>query len=152
VNAFVTAGAGFLLSVLWFDLMFDVQVLPHRRRGAEVPEGVLASIAAYYARVTTAAHPMNRLVAAVMLSTGAAVIVEIADDSGPPRWAAWASLVLVVCAVGLAATSTVPRAVRLGTRADPPEVQGDLARRVLTDHLLCFALIASLLTLQLVTT
>ena len=27
VSAFVTAGAGFLLAVLWFDLMFDVQVL-----------------------------------------------------------------------------------------------------------------------------
>src|SRR5439155_26220916 len=30
VRAFVCAGAGFLLAVLWFDLMFDVQVLRHR--------------------------------------------------------------------------------------------------------------------------
>jgi hypothetical protein len=35
-HAFVTAGAGFLLAVLWFDLMFDVQALPHR--GRELPE------------------------------------------------------------------------------------------------------------------
>jgi hypothetical protein len=148
VSAFVTAGAGFLLSVLWFDLMFDVQVVPHRRRGADVPEKVISSIAAYYARVTTAAHPMNRLVAAVMLGTGAAVIVEIAHGT-TRRWVAWTSLALVACAVGIAAVSTVPRAVRLGTRADPPGVQGDLARRVLHDHLACFALIASLLTIQL---
>ena len=43
VTAFVTAGAGFLLAVLWFDLMFDVQAL--RTPGPELPEPVLASIA-----------------------------------------------------------------------------------------------------------
>ena len=36
MTPFVTAGAGFLLAVLWFDLMFDVQALPHR--GRELPE------------------------------------------------------------------------------------------------------------------
>ena len=61
LTAFVTAGAGFLLAVLWFDLMFDVQALPHR--GHELPEHTLASIAGYYRRVTTTARPMNRLVA-----------------------------------------------------------------------------------------
>ena len=65
MSAFVTAGGGFLLAVLWFDLMFDVQVLAHRER--ELPDQTLASIAAYYARVTTAARPMNRLVATVMM-------------------------------------------------------------------------------------
>ena len=58
---FVTAGAGFLLAVLRFDLMFDVQVLG--RRADDVPEAAIASIAAYYRRVTTAARPMNLLVA-----------------------------------------------------------------------------------------
>jgi hypothetical protein len=60
----VTAGGGFLLAVLWFDLMFDVQVRGHR--AAELPDDVLDSIATYYRRVTTTARPMNRLVAAVM--------------------------------------------------------------------------------------
>ena len=76
MRAFVTAGAGFLLAVLWFDLMFDVQVLPHR--GADVPESALESIARYYRRVTTGASPMNRLVAAVMLGTLAAIGLRIA--------------------------------------------------------------------------
>jgi hypothetical protein len=39
----IAASAGFLLAVLWFDLMFDVQVL--RYRDDDVPEVVLASIA-----------------------------------------------------------------------------------------------------------
>jgi hypothetical protein len=51
MSAFVTAGAGFLLAVLWFDLMFDVQVMGHRE--GDLPEEVLASIASYYRRVTT---------------------------------------------------------------------------------------------------
>ena len=41
MSAFVTAGAGFLLAVLWFDLMFDVQV---RGEGEVVSEEVLASM------------------------------------------------------------------------------------------------------------
>ena len=61
-------GIGFLLAVLWFDLMFDVQVLGHH--DTELPTDVRDSIAAYYRRVTTtAARPMNRLVAAAMLVT-----------------------------------------------------------------------------------
>src|SRR5260370_980869 len=64
MQAFVGAGAGFLLAVLWFDLMFDVQVAGHV--GAVLPDPVLGSIAAYYRRVTTEARPMNRLVAAAM--------------------------------------------------------------------------------------
>ena len=48
------AGCGFLLAVLWFDLMFDVQAL--RAPEGELPERSLASIAGYYARVTTAAR------------------------------------------------------------------------------------------------
>lgn len=144
--AFVSAGGGFLLAVLWFDLMFDVQVL--RRRDAVAPGDVLGSIAGYYRRVTTDAFPMNRLVAAVMLATIGGVIAEVAR-ADRPRWAAWTSLPLVLAAVLLAATRTVPNAVRLGSRADPAERQSALARAILRDHLLCAAWIAALLVLQL---
>ena len=56
----VIACGGFLLAVLWMDLMFDVQVLRHRGSTAPLPEDVLASIAAYYRRVTTDAEPRIR--------------------------------------------------------------------------------------------
>jgi hypothetical protein len=147
VEAFVAAGGGFLLAVLWFDLMFDVQT--RRDRSASLPEPVLASIAAYYRRVTTDARPMNRLVATAMLGTIAAAIVEVATDD-VDAWAAWPSLVLVVTAVAIAATRTVPNAVRLGSRRDSTEDQSRLARRILRDHVVCFALIAALVGLQLV--
>jgi hypothetical protein len=146
VTASISAGAGFLLAVLWFDLMFDVQVRRHPE--GELPEEVLASIAGYYRRVTTAARPMNRLVAAAMLATVGAVVVQIgrADE---PRWVGWASLGLVGFAVAIAAAHTVPAAVRLGARRDPPEAQSRLARSILRDHVLCFAAIASTLVVQL---
>jgi hypothetical protein len=61
----------------------------------------------------------------------------------------WASLGLVGFAVGLAAAHTVPAAVRLGARRDPPDAQSRLARSILRDHVLCFAAIASTLVVQL---
>jgi ER membrane protein SH3 len=146
VSAFVTAGAGFLLAVLWFDLMFDVQVFGHRER--ELPEQTLASIAAYYRQVTTAARPMNRLIAAVMLATIAAVIVEIAAGH-QARWVAWASLALAASAIGLAGARTVPSAVRLGEQRDHAARQSKLARSILHEHLLCALAIVALLVLQL---
>ena len=119
--------------------MFDVQV-----RGAEPAPGALESIAAYYARVTTAARPMNRLVATAMVATLAAIVVQIAHGDAP-AWVGWASLALTLSAVATAATRTVPAAVRLGagggTVAD--------ARRILRQHLFCLAAIGAVLAVQL---
>jgi hypothetical protein len=146
VTAFVTGGAGFLLAVLWFDLMFDVQIRGHL--SSDPPEQALASISAYYARVTTAARPMNRLIAAVMLATIAAIVVQIAEGDAP-RGAAWASLALAGAAILLAAGRTVPNAVRLGAGTDTVDVQSTIARSIYRDHLLCLAAIASVLAIQL---
>jgi hypothetical protein len=146
VIAFVTAGGGFLLAVLWFDLMFDVQVLGHSE--PELPEASLSSIAAYYARVTTAARPMNRLIATVMLTTIAAVVVEIANGDVPTA-VAWVSLALAVVPIAFVAARTVPNAVRLGTRNDTIVRQSALARSLCREHLLCLTAIASLIALQL---
>jgi hypothetical protein len=146
VTAFVTGGAGFLLAVLWFDLMFDVQVLRHR--DAELPEEVLTSIGAYYRRVTTAARPMNRLIALVMVATLVAIVVQLARDDAP-LWVSIASLVLAGSAILLAAAHTVPSAVRLGGREDRADVQSRVARAIFRDHVLCALAMAALLTTQL---
>ena len=146
MNAFVSAGGGFLLAVLWFDLMFDVQVIG--RRGEALPDTVLASIAGYYARVTTAARPMNRLIATVMLATLAAIVVQIAHG-GAHAWARWLSLALAAAPITLAAARTVPGAVRLGARRDAPARQSALARSIFRDHVFCAGAIAALLAVQL---
>ncbi len=147
MTAFVTAGAGFLLAVLWFDLMFDVQALRHR--DGDLPEDVLSSSASYYRRVTTAARPMNRLIAAVMVGTIVAIIVQLVQGDAP-RWAGVVSLVLTAAAISVAAVHTVPNAVQLGTRSDTIAGQSRLARSILRDHLLCITAVAVVLLIQLV--
>jgi cytochrome bd-type quinol oxidase subunit 2 len=146
VSAFVSAGAGFLLAVIWFDLMFDVQALGHR--GQDLPKEVLASISGYYGRVTTSARPMNRLVSLVMLATLVAIALQISKGDGP-GWVGWASAALAGSAILLAGVHTFPRARRLGARADTLAVQSALARSICRDHLVCFGLIAALLAVQL---
>ena len=119
MHTFAAAGAAFLLAVLWFDLMFDVQTRKHA--GALLPTEVLASISAYYRRVTTEAYPMNRLVALVMLLTVAAIIGEIIAGVRP-WWIGWVSLVLVGSGVFSTLRRTVPNAKRLGGAQDSPEM------------------------------
>jgi hypothetical protein len=141
---FVCTGAGFLLAVLWFDLMFDVQVRGHEQ--AALPAETLDSIATYYRRVTTDARPMNVLVAAAMLFTLAAIGVEVA---GRRDVLDLASLALAASAVGLAMGRTVPNAVAIGRREGSVEQRSALARRVYRDHVFCFAAMISVLVLQL---
>jgi hypothetical protein len=147
MTAVVTAAAGFLTAVLWFDLMFDVQALRHRR-AAELPEEVLASTAAYYRRVTTTASPMGRRVGLVMVVLLGALISQ-AIDGGTEWWVSAFSLPAAFAAVGLAAVRVFARARRLGTRSDSAEVQSRLAHGIFRDHLVCLALMAGVLAVQL---
>jgi len=144
---FAAAGAAFLLAVLWFDLMFDVQ--SRRHVGGPLPSEVLASISAYYRRVTTEAYPMNRLVALVMLLTLAAIVAEIVDGVRP-WWIGWVSLALAGSGVVPTLSRTVPYARRLGSAQDTPQVQSILARAICRDHLFSFARTSLLLGLQLI--
>jgi hypothetical protein len=147
VRPMLTACGGFLLAVLWMDLMFDVQVLRYRSPARDLPEAVLASIAAYYRRVTTDAWPMNRAIGGVMVLAIVSLLVQLSRASAP-RWLALLSLML-----GGGAIAFVPRifrnAVRLGTRADSAAEQSRLARAICRDHLLCLGGIAAFIVLQL---
>jgi hypothetical protein len=148
VHAAITAAAGFLIAVLWFDLMFDVQVIPHRREPT-VPEPVVESIASYYQRVTTDASPMGRLIAMVMVCL-LALLTWQAARHGTPGWVSAVSLVAAVLAIGLAIGRVVPAAVRLGSRRDPYEAQSALARSIFRDHVVFLVLMATVLVVQLV--
>ena len=147
MRTFAAAGAGFLLAVLWFDLMFDVQSRKHA--SDPLPTEVLASISAYYRRITTDAYPMNRLVAVVMLLTLAAIVAELVEGVHP-WWIGWVSLALVGSGVVPTLTRTVPNARRLGRAQDTPEIQSALARAIYRDHLLSFARTFLVLGLQLI--
>jgi hypothetical protein len=136
VTSLLTAGGGFLLAVLWMDLIFDAQVLGYRDRGTELPEPVLASIAGYYHRATTTSRPMSLLIALVMLTLLGALACQ-AVRGRDPVWLLAASAVLAGGPILLALTRTVPNAVRLGKRLDSRGEQTRLARSICRDHLLC---------------
>jgi hypothetical protein len=144
-QALVGSG-GFLCAVLWFDLMFDVQAvgLP----GAILPEEVLASIAAYYHRVTTAAHPMGNLVGLVMIFTVVGVALQLRDRT-VPRSVRYGALIASSLPVALAILWIVPDAVRLGLRADSIEVQSRLAHSILRGHIVCLASILAFCAIQI---
>jgi hypothetical protein len=145
MHTFAAAGAAFLICVLWFDLMFDVQVRGHY--GDPIPEAPLASVSAYYRRVTREAWPMNRLIAVVMLLTLVFVVAEIFLGY---RWWVWlSSLIAAASAIGLARMRTIPNASRLGKASDSPEEQSRLARAIYRDHLYCLAAMTLVLVLQL---
>jgi len=147
MHTFIAAGAGFLLAVLWFDLMFDVQTRKHS--GNPLPPEVLASISAYYRRVTTEAYPMNRLVALVMVLTLVAIGAQIVEAASP-WWIGWGSLALAGSGFVPTIRRTVPNARRLGRAKDSPDVQSTLARAVCRDHLFSFARMSVVLGLQLI--
>ena len=147
MTAIIAAADGFLIAVLWFDLMFDVQVVRHRGAPA-VPEDVLDSISAYYRRVTTTASPMGRLVALTMLVLVGALVAQ-AVRGDVPVWVSVVSFVAAGTGIGLAGVRVFGRARRLGARTDPPEVRSELARSIFRDHLVCLAGMTTLLAVQL---
>jgi hypothetical protein len=144
MHRFLAATGAFLVGVVWMDLMFDVQAAGSGP--GPLPEPVLASIASYYRRVTTDAHPMSHLIGVVMACAVVGSLWQASRDlrRGRPL------LELALCAVpiALAGLRVFPNAVRLGARADSIAAQSDLARAILHDHVLCLALIGTFAALQ----
>lgn len=130
----LTACAGFLIAVLWMDLMFDSQI--RGRRGEEAEQAALASISAYYHRATTTSQPMGSLIAVVMAVALITLGVE-ATRGHAPGWVMALSAVLAGGPILLALGRTVPNAVRLGRRTGTPADQTRLARAVFVDHIVC---------------
>jgi hypothetical protein len=147
VRLIPAACAGFLLAVLWMDLIFDSQVLRHR--GADVlPESVLDSISGYYHRATTTSRPMSYLIALVMVILLAALGFRGLRGTDP-GWLLVVSVVLAGVPILLALVRTVPNAVMLGNRVGTAAEQSRLARSILGDHLACLAGMTSFLVLWL---
>ncbi|GAA2791882.1 hypothetical protein [Mycolicibacterium pallens] len=141
LTGLLTACSGFLLAVLWMDLIFDTQI-----RGDQ--QSALPSIGGYYRRATTTSQPMGRLIAAVMVVLLGVLAVEaFVGDS--PGWLIAVSALLASGPVTLALTRTVPNAVRLGRRTDTVAEQARLARAIYRDHLVCAVSMLAFLVLWL---
>ncbi len=131
------ACAGFLIGVLWMDLMFDSNA-----------DTDIAATAAYYHRATTTSQPRGALIAGAMVVLLASLGVE-AFRGHSPGWLLAASAALAGIPILLALARTVPAAVRLGHRSDDLPEQLRLARGIRRDHRLCLVGMAAFLALWL---
>ena len=147
MTALAAACGGFLLAILWMDLIFDTQVLGQKRESGALPESVLASIASYYKRATIDSFPMSRLIAAVMGVGVLATLWQVFAGHGSLLLRVLA-LTLLAGPVALAAVRIVPNAARLGGRKDDLVTQTRLARGICRDHLVCLAAVAAFLAIQ----
>jgi hypothetical protein len=148
MNAFLAAGGGFLVAVIWMDLMFDVLALARTAANPVLPEAHLAQIAGYYRRVTTMAVPMNHLISAVMASMVAILVFQIAHGDGSRTLAA-GSLALCGVPILLALVRVFPNAIRLGTRTDSLAIQSRLAHGILVAHILCLVAMIAFVALRI---
>jgi hypothetical protein len=146
----ITAGSGFLLAVLWFDLMFDVQVWPYWGQET-LPGEVLASIAGYYQRVTTDAAPMNLLVGLVMVVVLLTAFLRARDKRVAP-WNRFSTLILAGAATSVGLEIAFPIAEQLGARVDGLATQTELANTIFVTHVGCFVAISVVLILQFLPT
>jgi len=151
MDLFLAAGGGFLLAVIWMDLMFDVLALGRRidgPGGPELPEESLAQIAGYYRRVTTTASPMNLLISAVMAGLVVVLVLQLLRGEAAMT-TTLGSLAICGVPIALALTRVFPNAVRLGSRGDSAAEQSRLARAICIDHFACFAAMLAFVVLRL---
>ena len=147
-HALLAACGGFLIATLWFDLMFDTLVLGQAAAPVPLPEAVIASIAGYYRRVTTDAHPMQQLIGAVM---AVAVLVGAWDlRHRSHRVLRVMAMVMSAVPIGLAAARIFPDAVRLGAGTGSPAELSALARGIFLGHVFCLASIVTFTAIQIV--
>lgn len=136
VGRVVAAGCGFLLAVLWFDLMHDTQLLRADETAA------IAVIRAYYRQVTREAGPMAWLVGAVMVVTSIGAWVETGGRLG--------RLALLYGPVACALALVVPWAEKLGAGTGSIALDRTLAWRILCAHVACFVSVGAFLAMTLV--
>ena len=133
---------GFMLAVLYVDLMFDVSAVPYRRTNAPLPGGVVESIASYYRRITQNPYVLMF----VMLTATVCIVTEIVYDL-VPRWVGYSSLVFMGTAMLAGVGRVIPAAQRLASGKDAEDMRTRLVHSLLPGHLV---LLISILLLALV--
>jgi hypothetical protein len=138
---------GFMIAVLYMDLVFDISALPHRGAKGPLPPHVLEPIATYYRYITRNPY----LLMFVMVTTLTCVIAQILYGV-VPRWAGYSSLFLIVLAMAAGTIKVIPTAQRLATGKDSVEQQTRMVRSIFPFHILLLISILLLAVVQFSTT
>jgi hypothetical protein len=138
---------GFMIAVLYIDLVFDVSGLPHRRSGEPLAPAILDPIATYYRYITR-----NPYLLMLIMATAAACIIAQIFYELVPRWIGYASLLLMVLNTLIAVLKVIPAAQRLASGKDTPELRSQMVHSMLPYHLLLLAAVLLLAAIQLIGT
>jgi hypothetical protein len=138
-------GGGFLLSVLWMDLLFDSQVVGES--GPTLSDQSLSSIRHYYQRIQTDKSPLLILIAGVMLVTILTAVYDLVRAVKRRGWQ-MAALFSSSAPIVFAQLVIIPQAALLGSGQESLKIQSELARSIFLEHLVCIASITVFLAIQ----
>jgi hypothetical protein len=138
---------GFMIAVLYMDLVFDLSAVPHRRAGGPLSADILDPIAMYYRYITRNPY----LLMFVMLTSVTCIGAEIAYDL-VPRWAAYVSLVLMVAIMATGALKVIPTAQRLAAGKDTIDQRTRMVHSMFPFHLFLLVSVLVLAAVQFSTT
>jgi hypothetical protein len=134
---------GFMMAVLYIDLMFDVSALPYRSSKAPLPQEVLDPITHYYGRITQNPYVLMFVMLTTTLCIGAQILYGLA-----PRWVGWSSLFLMGLSMMTGTLKVIPTAQRLGSAKDPEDVRTRMVHSMLPAHLVLLVNILLLTAIQ----
>jgi hypothetical protein len=134
---------GFMMAVLYIDLMFDVSAVSYRKSNAPLPPAVLDPITHYYGRITQNPYVLMFVMLTTTLCLGAQIYYGLA-----PRWAGWASLALMGLSMMTGTLKVIPTAQRLGSGDDSAEARTRMVHGLLPAHLVLLVNILLLAGIQ----
>ncbi len=138
---------GFLLAVLWFDLMHDVAIYPYLGGEGLVASDALLTVQTYYRRVLVDSSPMSSLVALVMVLAIGVNLVRLMK-SREPVWLRIGCLLLLLPPTLWALTGIVPMAKRVAEEGTDPAILSSLASQIFHAHVICLVMITGFILLQ----
>jgi hypothetical protein len=134
---------GFMICILYTDLVFDVSALPFRNTKANLPKDVLDPIITYYRYITK--NPW--LLIFVMLTAATSIGAQIMFGMVPAS-VGYASAALMAMVMLLGVLKVIPAAQRLAAGKDTEDRQTGLVHSLFPYHILLLILVLSLTYLQ----
>ena len=134
---------GFMMAVLYIDLMFDVSAAPYRRTKGALPRDVLDPITHYYGRITQNPYVLMFVMLTATLCIGAEIVYGLA-----PTWVGYSSLFLMGLSMVTGTLKVIPTAQRLGAGTDSEEVRTRMVHSMLPFHLVLLINILLLAAIQ----
>jgi hypothetical protein len=134
---------GFMMAVLYIDLMFDVSAVQYRGTNAPLPREVLDPITHYYGRITQNPYVLMFVMLTTTLCIGAQIVYALA-----PRWVGYSSLFLMGLSMITGTLKVIPTAQRLGSAKDSEEVRTRMVHGMLPAHLVLLVNILLLTSIQ----